>query len=194
MHDDGIEPDDAETVGGSGHTLEQLSAYVDRDRMPRIAAIEEDAEARALVESMERLGGLARTMADEDAAAAGPGDDQWLDQLLGIIRSEVRAGRDLPIEDTDELTSTTITEGALREVARTAGDSVDDVLVGRVHLAEHDGVLDVRVTVAVRFGAPVVPIAEDVRTEVHRALVSHSPLTIGTVDVVVDDVFPGSAP
>ena len=97
---------------------EQLSAYVDHGRMPRIAAIEDDAEARALVESMERLGGLARTMADEDADAAGPGEDQWLDNLLGIIRSEVRAGRDLTIEDTDERTSTTITEGALREVAR----------------------------------------------------------------------------
>lgn len=185
-------PEPGETIGATGVTLEQLSAYFDRGRTPRIAALEHDAEARALLDSMERLDRLSATMADEDAAAAGELDERWLDGLLGVIRSEVRAGRDLPIEDPDERTSTTITEGALREIARTAGDAVDGVLVGRVVLREDDGVLDVRMTIGVRYGGALVPTADAVRDAVHRALVAHAPMTVGAIDVVVDDVLLGA--
>ncbi|SDH59679.1 hypothetical protein SAMN04489720_1730 [Agrococcus jejuensis] len=189
---DADESEAPETIGGTGHTLEELSAYFDRGRTPRIAALEHDAEARALLDSMERLDRLSTTMANEDAAAAGDLDEQWLDGLLGVIRSEVRAGRDLPIEDPDERTSTTITEGALREIARTAGDGVDGVLVGRVHLREADGVLDVRISIGVRFGNALVPTAEAVRLAVHHALLTHAPMAVGTIDVVVDDVLMGA--
>lgn len=182
-----------ETIGATGATLEELSAYFDRGRTPRVAAFEHDAEARALLDSMERLDRLARTMADEDADEAGAADDQWLEGLLGVIRSEVRAGRDLPIEDPDERTSTTITEGALREIARSAGDGVDGVLVGRVQLVEDAGSLDVRVSIGVRYGSAVVPAADAVRLAVHDALVAHAPMTVRTIDVVVDDVLLGGA-
>lgn len=186
------QPEPVETIGATGMTLEQLSAYFDRGRTPRIAALEHDAEARALLDSMERLDRLAATMANEDAAAVGDLDEQWLDGLLGVIRAEVRAGRDLPIEEPDERTSTTITEGALREIARTAGDGVDGVLVGRVALHEDGGVLDVRMTIAVRYGRALVQVADAVRAAVHRALATHAPMTVGAVDVVVDDVLMGA--
>lgn len=193
--DDEVDEQDTdapETIGATGVTLEELSAYFDRGRTPRIAALEHDAEARALLDSMERLDRLSATMANEDAAAAGDLDEQWLDGLLGVIRSEVRAGRDLPIEDPDERTSTTITEGALREIARSAGDGIEGVLVGRVHLREDVGVLDVRVSIGVRYGNALVPTADAVRLAVHHALLTHAPMTLGTIDVVVEDVLMGA--
>jgi len=195
---DAIEPEatdeasaEDETIGATGWTLDQLSAYHDRGRTPRVARVEDDAEASALLDSMDRLGTLARSMSEEDAKAAGPGDDQWLEGLLGVIRSEVRAGRDLTIEDPDERTSTTITEGALREIARTAGDAVDGALVGRVQLTEQTAGMDVRVTIGVRYGASVRGVADAVRVGVHEALVTHAPMTVGAIDVVVDDVLLG---
>ncbi|WP_137754621.1 Asp23/Gls24 family envelope stress response protein [Agrococcus sp. SGAir0287] len=180
-----------ETIGATGWTLDQLSAYHDRGRTPRVARVEDDAEASALLDSMDRLGRLARSMSEEDERAAGDADEQWLEGLLGVIRSEVRAGRDLPIEDPDERTSTTITEGALREIARTAGDAVDGALVGRVQLTEQPEALDVRLTIGVRYGANVRTVADAVRVGVHEALVTHAPMTVGAIDVVVDDVLLG---
>lgn len=175
-----------ETIGDSGHTLEQLSAYFDAGRVPRIAAIEEDAECRAVLASMERLSRLTREMNDEDAR---PVDAPWVERVLSVVRSEVRAGRDLPIRAIDERTETTVTEGALRELVRRAGDGVEGVLVGRVALRLDDGALDVRLTLGVRFGAPMRTRADEVRAAVHAALAPHTPAPLRQVDVVVDDVF-----
>lgn len=183
--------DEDETIGATGWTLDELSAYHDRGRTPRVARVEDDAEASALLDSMDRLGRLARSMSEEDERAAGEADEQWLEGLLGVIRSEVRAGRDLPIEDPDERTSTTITEGALREIARTAGDAVDGALVGRVQLTDRTGTIDVRVTIGVRYGSSVRGVADAVRLAVHDALGAHAPMTVGAIDVVVDDVLLG---
>lgn len=175
-----------ETIGDSGHTLEQLSAYFDAGRVPRIAAIEDDAEARAVLASMERLSRLTRELADEESTAAEPA---WVERVLDVVRSEVRAGRDLPMHAIDARTETTVTEGALRELARRAGDDVGDVLVGSVVLRSRADALDVRITIGVRFGAPVRLRADAVREAVRSAVDPHAPRPLGRIDVVVDDIF-----
>ncbi|WP_371357815.1 hypothetical protein, partial [Salmonella sp. M127] len=56
--------DQTDDVGGSGYSLEDLSAYLDRGRTPRIPAIERNAECQALMASMERMGRLSREIVD----------------------------------------------------------------------------------------------------------------------------------
>lgn len=176
-----------DTIGGSGRTLEQLSAYFDAGRSPRVAAIEEDAECRAMLASMERLSRLTRALVVEESGAVDAG---WVDRVLAVVRDEVRAGRDLPLEAIDDRTETTVTEGALRELVRRAGDEVDDVLVGSVELRIDEApALHVRVTIGVRFGSPMRARADAVRAAIGAALAAHAPAPVREIDVVIDDVF-----
>lgn len=180
-----------ETIGASGHTLEDLSAYLDRGRTPRVAAIEEDAECQALLASMAHASDVARALAAEDTRDAGDIADSWYDELILRVRDEVRSGKDLALGELDDSTRTTVTEGALREVVRRAGDLVDDVLVGSVSLdADADGIV-VRVAIGVVHGARMQERAGLVRSAVHDALSSHAPSPITSIDVVVDELMHG---
>src|SRR5689334_24329059 len=110
------------TIGGSGYTLDDLSAYLDRGRTPRIAAIEDDAECQAVLAEIERPGALSRRLVEQSAE---PIDAGWLDRLMGGLGRELRAGRDLPYPDSTPERRFVITEGAVREIVRRAGDEVD---------------------------------------------------------------------
>ncbi|WP_413317694.1 hypothetical protein AA0Z99_12075 [Agrococcus sp. 1P02AA] len=180
-----------DTIGGSGRTLEELSAYFDAGRSPQIAAIEQDPECQAMLASMERMSRLTRALAVDESHAVEAG---WVDRVLAVVRDEVRAGRDLPLETIDDRTETTVTEGALRELARRAGDEVDGVLVGSVDLRfDEQQALQVRVTIGVRFGAPMRERADEVRARIRTALAAHAPAPVQQLDVVIDDVFEAGA-
>lgn len=178
-------------VGSSGYTVEEIADYFDRGRAPTIAAIERDPEAQALLDSMEHLRSVTRRMIDEDIAASPAPTDEWFDQLLGVIRSEFRAGRDLSLDELPPHSRTTITEGSLREIARRAGDTIDGTLIGRVRLALHGtpARLDVHVTIAVEYGQPLHERAALVRTAVAAALAPHAPTPLGEVDVTITDTL-----
>lgn len=189
-------------IGGSGYGLDDLAAYRDRGRTPAIAAIDDNAECQAVLDSLERLGSLSRALIERDAIDL-PVDENWLAGILSAIAFEVRAGHDIefPIDDAPENatpeTRLTITEGAVREIVRWAGDSVPDVLVGRVALigdtTDPDAEIAIEITVSAAFPAPLAERAEAVRLAVAGALLAHTPLRVTRIDVTVGEIHqPGS--
>lgn len=180
--------DQTDDVGGSGYSLEDLSAYLDRGRTPRIPAIERNAECQALMASMERMGRLSREIVDEQAAE--PLAESWYDEIMREVMREFRAGRDIPLARTEDGTQLVVTEGALYELIRTVGDEVEGVLVGRVRIdqPEPTAPLDVRVTVSVLFGYPMQDTVDRMREGIRAAIERHGDLRVGRVDVTVGDV------
>lgn len=183
--------DDTDDIGGSGYSLEELSAYLDRERTPRIAAIESNAQCQALLSSMERMGALSREVVDE--ASRAPLPESWYDDVMREVLREFRAGRDIPILAATKGTEVVVTEGAVYELIRAVGDSVPGALVGKVRVSPHDrdDVLDIRISLSLRFGQSISEVAEEVRTKVRRAVSQHGDLRAGVIDVTVDDLHLG---
>ncbi|MBK4348203.1 Asp23/Gls24 family envelope stress response protein [Lacisediminihabitans changchengi] len=184
--------DDDDDIGGSGFSLADLSDYLDRGRQPAIAAIDNNPECQAMLASLERVAGLSRQLVVRDAAEAPPVDDGWVGALLGTIGRELRAGRDIPYAVSDPGTRLSITEGAVRELVRAAGDSVEGVLVGSCSISGDVTVPGAEVTVAltisVVLSAPVTQLAQAVRDRVRTELLKHTELRVGAIDVTVVDV------
>ncbi|MET0303145.1 MAG: Asp23/Gls24 family envelope stress response protein [Microbacteriaceae bacterium] len=183
---------DGAGVGGSGYDLEFLSAYHDRGRSPRIAAIDDNPECQAVLASLDRFGTLSRELLARDEAEAEPVDEGWVGSLLANITREVRAGRDIRYPGSDPTTELTITEGAVREAVRAAGDSVPGVLVGSVGL-DGDvtvplGEVRVELKISVVFRQPLDDVTRLVRGAVHSALAANVPLTVTAIDITVDDI------
>jgi uncharacterized alkaline shock family protein YloU len=180
---------DPRGVGGSGYDLDALSAYADRGRTPAIAAIDDNAECQAVLDSIERLGTMQRAVVDDEAARLPAPDPGWIEELLGSITREVRAGRDIEYPAAAPGTTLAVTEGAIREAVRSAGDSIDGVLVGRVALAvDGENRATVSVAVSVLFDRPLGQVAEAVRGAVHAALLRSTPLTPAAIDVTIEDI------
>lgn len=178
-----------ETIGNSGYTLEDLSAYLDRGRTPAIAAIDTDAEAQAVLASLERFGALSRELVELESEPVPQG---WFDRVMRDVTRELRAGRDIPLTAPDDRVETVITEGAIRELVREAGDAVPGVLVGRTTVSgdmEQLGAeVSVRVTISVLFGRRLAEVSAAVRDAVMAALAAHTSLRVREVDVVVDNI------
>lgn len=180
--------ENGDDIGGSGYSLEDLSAYLDRGRTPRIPAIERNAECQAILASMDRMGRLSREIVEEQAAE--PLAESWYDDVMREVMREFRAGRDIPLARTADGTELVVTEGALYELIRSVGDGIDGLFVGRVRVdqAEPEAPLDVRVTVSVRFGRPMAAVVEQMRDGIRSAIEQHGDLRVGRVDVTVGDV------
>ena len=179
---------DDDDIGGSGYSLDELSAYLDRARTPRIAAIESNAEANAVLASMERMGALSRELLADEAKEPIP--EAWYDGIMREIVREFRSGRDIALRPPSHGTELVVTEGALHELIRSVGDSVPGVLVGRVRLEQPDefGPLQVSLSISVRFGRRIADVVAEVRRAVTSAVQKHGELRVGEVDVKVDDV------
>jgi hypothetical protein len=183
---------DPESIGGSGYTLDDLSDYLDRGREPAIPAIDTNAECQAMLATLERVGSLSRELVVQDARDNPTLDESWLAGLVATIGRELRAGRDVPLASSDPATTFAITEGAIRELIRAAGDSVDGVLVGSCALdgdvTDPEAEITVRVSISVVLSAPVVELAQHVRERVHSELLRHTQLSVAAIDVTVVDV------
>jgi hypothetical protein len=179
-------------IGGSGYTIDDLSDYLDRGRSPAILSIDTNAECQAMLASLTRVSGLSVALLEDDASKGPPLDEAWLSSLLGTIGRELRAGRDIPLSGADSATTLFVTEGAIRELVRAAGDSVDGVLVGRCELLGdvEDAAAEVVVhlTISVVLSAPIMELAQQVRERVHTQLLRHTQLRISLIDITVSDV------
>ncbi len=188
------ESDPDTDIGGSGYSLEQLADYLDRGRTPGIPEIDENAECQAMLDSLERLGTLSTELVSKDALDSPGVDETWLATLLATIGREVRAGRDIPYAATNPNTRLTITEGAIRELVRAAGDSVDGVLVGSCSIEgdlegeRAEATITVSLTISVVLSAPLMALAQSVRERVHSELLKHTELHVSAIDVTVVDV------
>lgn len=174
-----------------GHTLDELSDYLARGRRPADPSIDDSPECRAALAALERL---SRTTAEALAAEAenAPLDEGWVSRILDGIRLDVKAGRRIPVVHPDPAADLGLTEGAVRALIRSVGDSIDGVLVGRCRL---DGEIEtpgapvaVHIEISVRFGEPLAEVATRVREAVAAELARHAELAIESVDVTVTDV------
>jgi hypothetical protein len=176
-------------IGGSGYDMEELSAYLDRGEQPRIAAIDDNAECQAVLASMRHWSGLSRELVHRDAAGLER-DESFFESIMGRIAVEVRAGRDIEFASPRPGTRLVVTEGAIRELLRGTGDGVTGALVLGCRLAwrEDDTVLDADVSLSVRGGMAIAPVAAEVRTALAMAIARHTPAAPGTIDIRVEDV------
>lgn len=185
-------PDDDTGVGGSGYDVAALGEYLDRDCEPPIAAIDENPECQAALDRLRRVRALSRELVDADARTQPPLPAEWVRGLIADLELDVRSGRDIPFGGDDPLARLSITEGAVREVVRGAGDQVPGVLVGSVRLlgdvTTAGEVIDVDVRISVALIEPIPDIAQQVRNRVATALLTHTELRVGRIDVTVDDV------
>lgn len=186
---------DDDDIGGSGYSIDDLSAYLDSGRIPRNADIERNAECRSVLASLEQVGRLSRQLVEHESrtrTASSPAPAGWLEQIMLTISAEVRAGRDIAYPSADARTTLAITEGAVRSMIRAAGDEVPGVFVSSSALAgdlESPGaVISVTVSISVLYGRSLPESSDSVRASVGNALSRHTPLTIGSIDVIVDDV------
>lgn len=178
-------------IGDSGYTLEQLAEYHERGRTPAIAAIDGDPQCRAVLDSMAHLGALSRELLAQESEVELA--ESWFQQILGEVAREARAGRDLPMDDGDQVVLV-MTEGAVRGLVRDAGDGIDGVLVERVEVHVDDDApagprtVDVALSISILHGLALPATADQVRTEVQRALREHANWTLGRVDVTIDSL------
>lgn len=185
-------------IGGSGYSLEDLSDYLDRRRTPPIPAIDANPECEAMLATLERVGSLSRELVVQDAELNPTIDEGWLTNLVATIGRELRAGRDIALATSDPATTLSITEGAVRELVRAAGDSVDGVLVASSaidgDLGDASATVSVRITISVILAAPVLELAQHVRERVHSELLRHTQLNVASIDVTVVDVHQLTTP
>ncbi|WP_110590477.1 Asp23/Gls24 family envelope stress response protein [Microbacterium suaedae] len=187
---------DSETL--DGHTIEELSDYLDAGRAPRDASIEASPGCQLALDALERLRGLTPELIEADAAAEEPADEGWVQKILAGITRDARAGRRIPLEAHDAYADLGITEGAVRGIVRGAESAVTGALIGRCQL---DGDVTipgepvrVRVDASVPYGRRIPDMADRLRDEIARRLRRHTDVNVVAVDVVVHDIqlFPSS--
>ena len=173
-----------------GHTLEELGAYLESGRNPRIESIEQSPGCQLALESLERLHRLTAEMVREDEAHEAA-DDSWVDWILSGIALDARAGRRIPY-DVIEPHDLGITEGAVRGLVRQAEESLDGVVIGRCRLDGDVETLGAPVTIMIEvcmpFGHSIPELAEQLRTKVLSDVGAHTDLDVVAVDIVVTDV------
>lgn len=175
-----------------GHTMEELGAYLDRGRTPRDPAIEGSAACRLALSGMQRLRELSWDAMQQRADAEPDRDSAWISGLLETIRSEVRSGRDVPVEHPDPRLRLTITEAAVRGLVRRTGDTMGGLVMGRCtldgDLAVPGAPIRVEVTASIAYGLPTDATADRLRARIEDVLARHTDLVIDRIDVVFDDV------
>lgn len=178
-------------------SIDELSDYLDRGRLPYDPVIEESPELRRTLRALERVRALSGALIDDDAEHLPAPEESWFGSILTQVRRESRAGRDIPLASIEPDVSLTITEGAVRGLVREAGDSVPGVLVGRCRLvgdvAEAGADVVIEVTISVFWGVPIADAAQQVRERIHSRLLTQTELQVSTIDVRVEDVYvPGT--
>lgn len=182
-----MEPSDLD-----GHTIEELSDYLDADRQPPDASIDQSPGCRMALDALERLRALAPSLLAADLAAQGPVDDRWVEGILSSIARDARAGRRIPLALRGDTIDAGITEGAVRGLIRGAERAVPGAMVGRVRmdgdLTDATASVSVAVDVSVVWGQPIVALTSRLRTEIAERLRAHTTLRIAAIDISVEDV------
>lgn len=187
-------PDDQELggIGGTGIGMAELGEYLDADCLPPNPVIDESPECQAALDGLRRMRALSLDLVDDEASRlAMPAD--WIARVLDGLETDLRAGRDLPLSDSDPGIEITISEGAVRELVRAAGDAVPGIIVGRVQLdgdASEGEPVGVTVRISAALVRPLAEMADSVRDAVNTALLTHTELDVTGIDVIVDDVHP----
>lgn len=183
----GLEPTDLD-----GHTLEELSDYLEAGRLPLDPSIEGSPGCQLALDALERLRGLGGQLIDADAAASPEVDESWVNRILDGIALDARAGRRIPFDEPDPTIDFGITEGAVRGLIRSAENAVAGVLVGRSTL---DGDVTtagapVKISIEVNavYGQSIPRVVESLRHEVAERVTRHTALNVVAIDITVRDI------
>lgn len=183
----GLEPDDLD-----GHTLDELTDYLESGRQPENPSIEGSAGCQLALDALERLRGLGGQLIDADAAAMPEVDDSWVDRILDGIALDARAGRRIPFAPDEHGDDFAITEGAVRGLVRSAENAVDGLLVGGTHLRGDVSVIGapirLEIDVSAFYGASIPQAVERLRAEIDERLRRHTELNVVAIDITVRDI------
>lgn len=183
----GVEPTDLD-----GHTIEELTDYLEAGRRPVDPSIEESPGCQLALDALARLHGLGSELIDAEAAAAPEVDAGWVDRILGSIALDARAGRRIPFESPEPDVDLAITEGAVRGFIRSAESAVPGVLVGRCRLDGDVAVPGAPIRVEIEanafHGIPIPRIADRLRAEVGERLSTLTELNIVAIDIAIRDI------
>ena len=177
----------------AGHTFEELSDYLDRDRTPADPSIDGSPECQTALSGMQRLRRTHRALLRKDVQLESEREDSWVSSILQHISLEARAGRDIPISHPSPTARLSVTEGAVRGILRAAGDSVPNIIVGRCRLdgdvTEPGAPVTVRVDATVLEGEVIPSLADQLRDALYAALHQHTELAVEAVDITVRDLY-----
>ncbi|MER7446760.1 Asp23/Gls24 family envelope stress response protein [Microbacterium sp. NPDC097977] len=183
----GLDPSDLD-----GHTLEELTDYLEAGREPTDPSIEGSPGCQLALDALEQLRGLGGELIAADTAAMPEVDDSWVDRILSGIALDARAGRRIPFADPDPASDFGITEGAVRGLIRSAENSVPGILVGHSELEGDVTTPGARIRISIEVNAfygESIPLAvERLREEVAERVQTHTDLTVTAIDVTVRDV------
>lgn len=175
-----------------GHSVEELSDYLDRDRIPPDTSIENSAGCRIALASLTRLRDISAAWIEAEAAQERPRDDGWVQQILAHIGHEARAGRNIPLHHPSPNARLAITEGAVRGIVRAAGDRLGGIIIGRVRLNGDVTIPGEPITISIDatafWGHNIPDAVETVRDGIFAALITHTELTVARIDVAVHDI------
>ncbi len=182
-----LEPEDLD-----GHTIEELSDYLDTGRTPPDASIDQSPGCRIALDALERLRGLTPDLFAADTAAESEADEGWVQNILAGIALDARAGRRIPITVSTVDGDLGITEGAVRGLVRAAESTVPGVLVGKCRF-EGDVTIPgdpirVRVDISVPYGSAIRDLVGRLRAEIASRLATHTTLNITGIDIMVRDI------
>jgi hypothetical protein len=186
------EADPLSSLNFDGHTLEELSAYLDAERLPPNFSIEASAGCQIALAALGRLRELTAHALEAQAAAEPAPPDRWVQNIMGRIALEARAASASPSGQASTTARLAVNEGAVRRLVRAAGDSVPRVIVGRCEI-EGDVTapgepVTVTVEISVAWGENLPRTAGRVRAAIHRDLLSLTELRVDAIHIIVQDV------
>ncbi len=184
---------DLDTLDLDGHTVEELSDYLDAGRSPRNASIEDSVGCRLVLESLERLRALTPDLVNESNPEHRQVDDNWMQRLLGSIALDARAGARIPLAPPSSTVDIGITEGAVRGIVRAAEAVVPGIVVGRIRIdgdiERFDAEVGLRIDTSIVYGINGVEAAASLRNEIVDRLGEQLAWRIRSIDLAITDVI-----
>lgn len=176
-----------------GHTIEELTDYLESGRTPIDPSIEASSACQRALEGLERLRTLTGDTIDEAERDEPEVEDHWLRELVSSIIAEARVGRRIPISDPDPSADLGITEGAVRSLIRGAEDSIPGLIVGKCRfqgpIDEPGAEIRVSLEVSVLYGLSLHRLIAALRQEVSERIERHTELQLEAVDIHVSDII-----
>lgn len=192
MTDEGNLPLGLDISDLDGHTIEELTDYLDAGRVPADPSIDGSPGCVLALDALERLRLLTPALVARDEAAEPEADPSWVQSILSGIAMDARSGRRIPLSDPDETSDLAITEGAVRGLIRAAENVFPGILIGRCRLngdvTASDAEVGVEVDVSVPFGEPILQLVDRLRSEIAARLRRHTRLAVTGIDITVHDI------
>ncbi|GAA1537154.1 putative alkaline shock family protein YloU [Microbacterium ginsengiterrae] len=186
----GLDPEDLD-----GHTIEELTDYLDAGRVPADPSIDGSPGCALALDALERLRSLTPDLIARDTEEEPEPDASWVQSILDGIAMDARAGRRIPLTPPDEHADLALTEGALRGIVRAAENAFPGILIGRCRidgdLTVHDAEVALAVEVSVPFGTRIRQFADELRAEIAARIDAHTALRVTAIDITVQDISSG---